>query len=146
MNIGERLAELRKDSGYKQKDLAQYLGVGVSTISNYETDTHEPDLDSLCLLADFYHVSTDYLLGRTDIAITISSLDEPVYQDMTKAELLYIMDQLTKTDYQYLVRTLRMLHYQHELEKFMANAKEMEPEEPEPPKKKRGRKRTRNVQ
>lgn len=42
MGFGERLAELRKDRGLKQKDIAALLNVAVSTVSNYETDSHEP--------------------------------------------------------------------------------------------------------
>lgn len=66
MRIGETIAELRKDYGLKQRHVALKLNVAVSTISNYETDTHEPDLERLCDIADLYGVSTDYILGRTE--------------------------------------------------------------------------------
>ncbi|MDO4554631.1 MAG: helix-turn-helix transcriptional regulator [Lachnospiraceae bacterium] len=116
MNIGERLSELRRDLGYKQKEIAAYLSVGVSTISNYETGTHQPDLESLCMLADFFHVSTDYLLGRTKLTLSIDSLNEPAYEELAKVDVLKMMDQLTELDYHYLVKTLRMLHYQQQLD------------------------------
>lgn len=41
------------------------MNLSVGTISNYEKGVHAPDLDMLGKIADFYHVTTDYLLGRT---------------------------------------------------------------------------------
>ena len=65
MNFAERLAMLRKAKGAPLKEVAGYLQVAVSTMSNYETGAHQPDFDTLCKLADYYGVSTDYLLGRS---------------------------------------------------------------------------------
>ena len=65
MNFAERLAMLRKVKGAPLKEVAGYLQVAVSTMSNYETGVHQPDFDTLCKLADYYGVSTDYLLGRS---------------------------------------------------------------------------------
>lgn len=65
MKFGDILAELRKDKGILQKDLAFVLNVSVSTISNYETNAHFPDIHTLLKLSDYFKVSIDYLLGRT---------------------------------------------------------------------------------
>lgn len=65
MQLSNRLAMLRKVKDIPQKELAASLRLSVSTVSNYENGVHQPDLDTLCRLADFYEVSTDYLLGRT---------------------------------------------------------------------------------
>ena len=111
MKFGERVSELRKDRGLKQKDIAIELNVAVSTVSNYETDSHEPDLDNLCKLADMLGVSTDYLLGRTDIKTDINALKEPISSTITKADVLKMMEQFTKEDCAYLVKTLRLLYY-----------------------------------
>ena len=62
--FGEILAELRKDRGMTQKDLAERLHVSVGTISNYENGAHMPDVEKLTELADLFRVTTDYLLGR----------------------------------------------------------------------------------
>ena len=86
MKFGERVSELRKDKGLKQKDIATLLNVAVSTVSNYETDSHEPDMENLCKLADLFGVSTDYLLGRTDIKTDINALKEPISSSITKAD------------------------------------------------------------
>lgn len=65
MTTGRILTELRKEKEIGQKELAIYLNVSVGTVSNYENDVHSPDLFTLCRLADFFGVTTDYLLGRT---------------------------------------------------------------------------------
>lgn len=61
--IGERLQELRKDKGVSQIDLARLLGVSSNTISSYECDRSDPDDKIKIILAQFFDVSIDYLLG-----------------------------------------------------------------------------------
>lgn len=110
MNIGERIAELRKDKGLKQKDLAVKLNVAISTISNYETDSHEPDLTNLCKLADMLGVTTDYLLGRTDIPISVNVLKDTIHDTITKEEVIYMMEHISKEDCAYLAKTIYLLY------------------------------------
>lgn len=64
--FGDILAELREDRGLTQKQLGQILHVTGGTISNYEQGVHYPDLEKLIELADYFSVTTDYLLGRAD--------------------------------------------------------------------------------
>ena len=61
-----RLKELRLDKGLKQSELANILMTTQATIGKYERGDLEPNLDFLKKLADFFEVSTDYLLGRED--------------------------------------------------------------------------------
>lgn len=65
MNFASRFAELRTDNDIKQKDLAQLLNVSVSAVSHYEKGLNTPDLNNLILLAEYFHVSLDYLVGRS---------------------------------------------------------------------------------
>lgn len=58
------LKQLRKSRNLSQEDVAKVLNTTVSTISRYETGEREPNLESLCMLADFFDVSLNYLLGR----------------------------------------------------------------------------------
>lgn len=90
MEFGEFLAELRKEKGLLQKEVANYLKVTVATISNYEKGVHSPDLNTLVKLADFFDVSTDYLLQRTDYKAGISTLNKPLAADYTVSDLLNI--------------------------------------------------------
>lgn len=63
----ERYAELREARGLSQAQLAEMLGMTVKSMSYWENGVRKPPIDKLEWLADFYGVSTDYLLGRTDI-------------------------------------------------------------------------------
>ncbi len=62
----ERLKALRKERNLKQIDVANYLGVSNSAYGNYELGQREPDFATLNKLAEYFGVSVDYLLGRTD--------------------------------------------------------------------------------
>lgn len=66
MTFGKRLRILRKNRNLTQKDLADRFNVGESTIGMYERDEREPSFEFVKQLADFFNVTTDYLLGRTD--------------------------------------------------------------------------------
>lgn len=61
-----RLKELRKKKNLTQLQLALALNMNQNSISRYETGAHEADYATLALFADFFHVSIDYLLERTD--------------------------------------------------------------------------------
>lgn len=62
----KRLKDLREDRDLKQQQVADYLGITRSAYSNYENGIREIPLAVLMKAADFYQVSVDYLLGRTD--------------------------------------------------------------------------------
>lgn len=66
-SIGKRLKQLREESGLQQKDIAKILGVTESAIGHYERGARNLDPESIKKLADFFGVSSDYLLCRTDI-------------------------------------------------------------------------------
>jgi len=62
-----RIRELREDNDLTQAYMAKLLTVNQRTYSRYESGEHEIPLSALCIIADFYHVSVDYLLDRTDV-------------------------------------------------------------------------------
>lgn len=66
VDIVNRIKELRNKKGIKQADLANFLGVVQGTLSYWENDKFDVDNASLQKLADYFNVSTDYILGRTD--------------------------------------------------------------------------------
>ncbi len=88
MRFGSLLAELRKERGILQKEVASCLNVTVATISNYENGVHTPDFETLVKLADFFDVSTDYLLQRTDYKAGINTLNEQLFVNYTVSDLL----------------------------------------------------------
>lgn len=61
-----RLKELRKSRGISQVKLAMDLNMNQNSISRYENGVREADYKTLIAFADYFHVSVDYLLGRTD--------------------------------------------------------------------------------
>lgn len=61
-----RLKSLRKERGISQVKLAIDLNLSQNTISRYETEIREADYKTLILIADYFNVSIDYLLERTD--------------------------------------------------------------------------------
>lgn len=65
-NAKIRLAELRHERELTQKELANIIGIDPSTIANYEVGSRSPDYFTLVKIADYFGVSTDYILGRTD--------------------------------------------------------------------------------
>ena len=64
---GDRLALLRTTKKITQEELAELIGNGVRAIQTWEQNIRKPPTDKLEWLADFYDVTTDYILGRTDI-------------------------------------------------------------------------------
>lgn len=64
--IMNRLEELRKSKRLNQKQLAQIVGTGQSSISHWENGKYDIDNASLAKLADYFNCTIDYLLGRTD--------------------------------------------------------------------------------
>ena len=63
----EAIRNLRIDNGYTQEYIAKYLNIKQNTYSQYEIGVLNYPVDVLMKLADFYGVSVDYLLGRTDV-------------------------------------------------------------------------------
>lgn len=66
MSIAEKLKTLRRTTGKTQSQLAKYLGMGQSTISQWETGESKPNCDAIKKLCDYYEVSADYLYGLVD--------------------------------------------------------------------------------
>jgi len=66
MEILKRLYELRRDSNKTQQDIASYLNVKQNTYSQYENGQRQLSIDVLIKLAQYYNVSTDYILNLTD--------------------------------------------------------------------------------
>jgi len=65
-DFSERLKELRKAKGLSQKSLGEVIGLSERGIQNYELETNKPTSDTIIKLADYFDVSTDYLLGCSD--------------------------------------------------------------------------------
>lgn len=116
MRFGELLARLRKEKGILQKELATYLNVTVATISNYEKGVHSPDYDTLVKLADFFDVSTDYLLQRTDYRASINTLNKPLIIGFTVSDLLNAVMELDQRNTEALIDYYKLLSLRNSVE------------------------------
>ena len=85
---GKIITKLRNEKGIYQKELAAHLKVSAGTISNYEKGHHAPDLETLCRIADFFGVTTDYLLGRTGYRYNPEELNLEVSVDYTMSDVI----------------------------------------------------------
>jgi len=64
--LSDRLLQLKKERGLLQKDIAMAVGLSVMGYQRYENGTRQPNAETLAKLADYFQVSADYLLGRTE--------------------------------------------------------------------------------
>ena len=62
----QRIRDLREDCDLTQREVAEFLGIQQTVYSRYERGFRTIPVEHLLKLADFYHVSTDYMLGRTN--------------------------------------------------------------------------------
>lgn len=109
--LGERLKELRKEKKLTQEQLADNFFVNKSSISRYEKNTQVPELEILIKIAEFFDVSVDYLLGRSDNRTTnlysadinnstyTIELDKELKKDLTKEELDNFIKYLISIDF-----------------------------------------------
>lgn len=80
--LGNRIKVLREELGLKQEDLAKKMSVSPSTIGMYETNKREPNNELILKLAEYFNVTTDYLLGKTDIRNTGKQIDNVLNEAM----------------------------------------------------------------
>ncbi|HDR4425052.1 TPA: helix-turn-helix domain-containing protein [Bacillus cereus] len=99
--LGKKIAELRKNQKLSQYDLADRLEFSRGKLANYEQGQREPDYDTLKKIADFFEVSTDYLLDRTEKKELVSNLtpglSEKEERDIAK-DLEKTLEQLENSD------------------------------------------------
>lgn len=85
-----RIKDLREDANMRQIDLANAVGIDQRTISNYETGKTYPDSFALIKIADYFNVSIDYLVGRTDYnAFAFASQQQLMKRIRENAEQLH---------------------------------------------------------
>ena len=65
-NFSARLKELRKTNGKTQREISISLNITERNYQHYEAGNHKPNLDTAIALADFFNVSLDYLVGRSN--------------------------------------------------------------------------------
>lgn len=101
----ENMRALRMRSGITMKQLGKEMGMAESTISLYETGKRSPNVQALIRFADFFKVSIDYLVGRTDASYICMSDDA-----ISDSEQRIIMDfrKLNKQGKEYVLQSIAM--------------------------------------
>jgi len=107
-SLGNRIKYLREKHNISQIEFSKKIGVSNAVLSRYESGDRKPDYDILQIIADYFEVSTDYLLGRTDIpTLTPQEKEEAEFQAFANdPELNVFYKELPESDEE-AVRKLR---------------------------------------
>ena len=93
-SLGARIKELRRESKLTQRDLAKALSVTIPTLSHWECDYQEPSYKDILQISNYFNISTDYLLGRTDEIGTILTQSSTKKLPSREVELLSMFRQM----------------------------------------------------
>lgn len=107
--LSKKLKYLRANKEIGQDVLAKFLNLSIGAISSYENGRNEPDLETLCRIADFYGVSTDYLLGRSSCPRSADCMTLTVYGNYTFARFAWLLNHLSEKDRFFLAYWFRRL-------------------------------------
>lgn len=105
----KKLKELRKGRKITQDRLADIFGVSRSAVSMWETGASEPDHETILRLADFFNVTTDYLLGRADSPGEKKPAQDEIILDELEFALFGELRELSEVDKQELLRDARRM-------------------------------------
>lgn len=92
----KRFSELREKANLTQSELAELMNLSIRAVASWESGERKPPIDKLEWLADFYHVDTDYILGRSDVCTqkhlsqTIDGIHRKVDLQRTRSNTLYM--------------------------------------------------------
>jgi transcriptional regulator with XRE-family HTH domain len=94
--ISQRLKYLRGKKGIKQENIASEINKTQQQYSEYELGKSELPLRALVMLADYYNVSADFIIGRIDNKEGIAELNKEITPDKTLGALIYDIQSLSK--------------------------------------------------
>lgn len=76
MTLGQRIKELREEKELTQEELGKLISISKASLSKYEADIIQPNNETIVFLANFFNVSTDYLLCRTNVRESVTSMEQ----------------------------------------------------------------------
>lgn len=113
----DNLKKIRKQRKLLQEDVAKYLNVTTNTYSRYERGERSPDTDTLIKLSEFFDTSIDYIVGNTDVPMTLTQVrfdnevddltDDEVFE---KYNLKLNGEPITKEEAKQLLAVIRSLN------------------------------------
>lgn len=89
LSFADTLKSIRKEKNVTQEELAKVLNMKRTSISGYETGRKEPDFKTLSEIADYFNVSTDYLLGRSAVRYSMEELNDSLQKDNELASFVH---------------------------------------------------------
>ena len=107
--IGSTLAELRKNSGFTQKEFAKIFNISESTLAHYEQGLTPPGAAMLIKFADYFHVPVDYLLGRCQNKVEYRKLNEKLASNMSLGNMVNVVSGFSQKDKKYLLDTILLI-------------------------------------
>ena len=117
------IKSLRTSHGLTQDELSKQLGISRSTIGMYESGAREPDFETLELIADYFNVDTDYLLGRTNKTTYIPSAFKSENENNLLQSYRNLSDLNKKKSVTYIENLLSNQQLEEELELNAAQAR-----------------------
>ena len=117
------IKSLRTSHGLTQDELSKQLGISRSTIGMYESGAREPDFETLELIADYFNVDTDYLLGRTNKTTYIPSAFKSEDENNLLQSYRNLSDLNKKKSVTYIENLLSDQQLEEELELNAAHAR-----------------------
>ena len=112
-DLGATLALLRSEKGLGQKQMGASLNLSISAISSYEKNVHAPDLKMLCRLAEYFNVTTDYLLGRTEYRCSPEPLKQYIARDYAIQDMVNTVLSLDKEKQASIVNFVKYMKHLH---------------------------------
>ena len=117
MTIGSRMLEALEERNMTQKQLARELNIAVSTINGYIRNYRQPDLSTLILIAKCLDVTSDYLLGLSDIA----KHQQGIRLNKQEIELVRVHRQMTSDQKELIQEQQKVMHRQNIRKKLRQN-------------------------
>ncbi len=109
--LRELIRDLREDHKIKQKTIASYLDVSQQTYSNYESGRRDIPTWVVVALAQYYKVSTDYLLSADSGYLGSTNLKDPYLDDITLHDVMFDMQRLAPLERKELLRYIEYLKH-----------------------------------
>lgn len=116
VSLGERIAKLRKQRGWKQKDFAKKVDVHPAHVSRWERDHMRPSTKALSLMAEVFDISVDELLAEPE------SNGQPVVRDPQLLRTFQQAQQLAEEDKAIIVRMVEALVTKKKMEEVLGRA------------------------
>ncbi len=110
--VSNRLKNLREGHNFKQKEVAEYLGLSQQSYSRYENGANELPLRYLGSLAALYHVSSDYILGISISENDIISVSQNTYDNIPFKDILRDITSLDEKQISKLSNYVKFLKYE----------------------------------